>query len=189
MKVIIIGKGSGWENAPAKGETWGVNNLCLRRDVKLVFNMHDLDKHRNHPLFNKTIDHVNEHSIPIVTQKKYSRIPTSISFPLDKMPKKYFGNGIDYMVAYALYKKATHIDMYGVVMETDTEYTLHRPSLEYWIGHAEGKGIIVTIHKPTQVCCNPKGLYGYDWDEEHCEHVKSRPENQEDEKWRDWLNG
>lgn len=178
MKVIIIGKGRGWKNAPLEGETWGVNNLCLWRDVKLAFVMHDLDRHRNHILFNKTILHINQHDIPVVTQKDYSYLHTAIPFPLDEMPKKYFGNSIDYMVAYAVYKKATHIDMYGVVMEVGTEYMIQRPSLEYWIGRAEGSGIIVTIHEPTQVCRNAKGLYGYDWDEEHLPYVKRRQENQ-----------
>lgn len=178
MKVIIIGKGAGWQRAPDEGETWGVNNLCLRRDVELSFNMHDLDKHRDHPLFKKTIEHVNRYSIPIVTQKKYPHIPTSIPFPLKEMPRKYFGNSIDYMIAYAIHQRATHIDMYGVVMEVGTEYTLQRPSLEYWIGYAEGCRTIVTIHEPTCVLYNSNGLYGYDWDEEHCEHVLSRSENQ-----------
>jgi hypothetical protein len=68
--------------------------------------------------------------------------------------------------------------MYGVVMEVGTEYTLQRPSLEYWIGYAEGCRTIVTIHEPTCVLYNSNGLYGYDWDEEHCEHVLSRSENQ-----------
>ena len=46
MKVIIIGKGPGWEKAPKEGETWGLNDLLLYRPLKLTFEMHDIDKFR-----------------------------------------------------------------------------------------------------------------------------------------------
>lgn len=177
MKVIIIGKGIGWELAPQDGNTWGVNNLCLRRPVELAFNMHDLHKHKDHPLFNKTIDYVNEHKIPIVTQVKYDHIPTSIAFPIKEMPFVYFTNSMDYMVAYAIYKKATEIDIYGVYMALNSEYVVQRPSFEYWIGYARGRGIKVNLCGPTNICSHPKGVYGYEWDDEAEQHVLNRPEN------------
>jgi hypothetical protein len=181
MKVIIVGKGMGWEKAPglvSEGEVWGVNNVCLRRHVDLVFNIHDLDKHKNHPLFNRTIDHVNRCKIPIITQKVYKHIPTSIEFPLEHFYRPYFTNSIDYMVAYAWYRKdVSSIDMYGVVMSVGTEYSIQRPSLEYWVGVFEGDGGVVVIHKPSCVCELPRGLYGYDWDEENELHVLAREEN------------
>ena len=114
MKVIIIGKASGWENAPMEGETWGVNGLILRRPVKLAFQMHDIDEiYKN---FKEEIDKVNELNIPVITQKKHKLLPTAIPFPLDEMPIKYFTNSIAYMIAYAIYKKAKEIEMYGVAM-------------------------------------------------------------------------
>jgi hypothetical protein len=190
MKVVIIGKGEGWHKAPyaVDGEIWGVNNICLRRTVDLAFNMHDLEKHKDHSLFKKTIEHVNKNRIPIVTQKKYDHIPTSIEFPLKCVERQYFTNSIDYMIAFAYLQKEWYLaeiarespeklDLYGVVMKKDTEYAVQRPSLEYWIGVAEGAGIEVVIHEPTYVCKHPKGLYGYDWDEEDEEHVLNRDEN------------
>lgn len=184
-RIIIVGKGPGWQKAPHEvedGQVWGVNNVCLRRKVDLVFNMHDLYKHGSHPLFNKTIEYVNEHRIPIVTQKKYAHIPTSIPFPLDSFNRQYFTNSIDYMVAYAHYLDSFEeyksiIDMFGVVMAVGTEYAIQRPSLEYWIGVFEGQGGEVLIHRPSFVCDNPRGLYGYEWDEEDAPHVLVRPEN------------
>jgi len=185
-KIIIVGKGVGWEKAPKcvggiweEYAVWGVNDLCLRRDVDMAFNMHDLDKHKDHKLFNKTIAHVNKHQIPIVTQKQYPHIPSCIPFPIDVVfPRRYFTNSIDYMVAYAYIMNAREIEMYGVSMLVGTEYALQRPSLEYWIGKCEGKGIRVVIHGTTSVCRSPQGLYGYDWDEEDMPHVKNRRENQ-----------
>lgn len=199
MKVIIIGKGRGWEKAPRclhpckerDTEVWGVNNICLKRQVDLVFNIHNLEKHYDHKLFAKTITHVNKHKIPIVTQKRYEFIPTCIPFPLDEFyGRRYFTNSVDYMVAYACYKNRQRLsydadlpiytlELFGVVMETGTEYAVQRPSLEYWIGVFEGDGGEVIINEPTNVCKPPReGAYGFDWDEEDMPHVKARSENQ-----------
>lgn len=189
-KVAIIGKGQGWDKAPPCGkgvEIWGVNNLCLRRPVDVAFNMHDLDKHKDHNLFKETIKHVNKRKIPIITQREYPHILLSIKFPLDKFKRQYFTNSIDYMVAYACYASLSlaeymylsYLDLYGVVMAVGTEYEMQRPSLEYWLGLADGM-FRVTVHEPTMLFKHPKrkGLYGYDWDEEDEEWVKNRSENQ-----------
>lgn len=187
MNVIIVGKGSGWEKAPPLGDgyqVWGVNDICLRRPVDLAFNIHDLIKHVNHELFNKTIAHVNANKIPIVTQETYSHIPTAIRFPIEwfensRVAKLYFTNSIDYMVAYAWYLngqqaeiKVETLEMYGVVMAVGTEYGSQRSSLSYWLGLAH---IPCVIHEPTFVFDSmDKGLYGYDWDEEDKAHVIAR---------------
>ena len=162
MKVILIGKGNGWENAPQDGNTWGVNSLCLRRPVEMVFNMHRMDEEPYLSNFeqNTIIDYVNGNDVPLVTLKKLDNVPTSIEFPLDKMPLKYAECSIVYMIVYAILEGATEIDMYGVVLEVGDEYTVQRKSVEYWIGYARGKGIKVTINEPTCLC---KGkLYGYE---------------------------
>lgn len=195
MRVIIIGKGEGWKNAPEKGagkEIWGVNDICLRRPVDLAFNMHDLEKHKEHCLFNDTIAAINRLEIPVVTQKKYVQIPTCIPFPIEyfKYHRRYFTNSIDYMVAYAwkINNTRSHYDdplpisqihMYGVVMAVGSEYAWQRPSLEYWVGTFEAEGAEVLISEPTFVCNPPKrGMYGYDWDEEDEERVKARKETE-----------
>lgn len=160
MKVIIIGKGNGWEDAPMDGETWGVNGLILNRSVKLAFQMHDLDEiYRN---FREEIDKVNELDIPVITREKHKLLPTAIPFPLDKMPIKYFTSSIAYMIAYAIYKKATEIEMYGVAMLLKDEYSHQQSCVEFWIGCAVTRGIKVTIHEPTAIeCFKNLPLYGY----------------------------
>lgn len=191
MRVIIIGKGNGWENAPPLSQNyqvWGVNDVCLRRPVDLAFNMHDLFKHKGHRLFDKTIAFVNMTKLPIVTQRKYEYIPTSIAFPLKDIPERlrYFTNSISYMVAYAWWlnnlRNAPWVDvveMYGVVMAVGTEYAHQRPNLEYWMGVLESSPSEVIIHEPTFLRKGIKhGLYGYDWDEEDMPHVLGRKENQ-----------
>lgn len=164
MKVIIIGKASGWENAPMEGETWGVNSLLLRRPVKLSFQMHDIDRLLSEPLdsIKAEIAEINRLGIPVITQKKHKLLPTAIPFPLDEMPVKYFTNSIAYMIAYAIYKKAKEIEMYGVAMFLREEYSLQRPCIEFWIGCAMAKGIKITVHEPTTIeCFKDVPLYGY----------------------------
>ena len=163
MKVIIIGKGPGWRNAPMEGETWGVNDLILRRPVKLSFQIHDIDERIGNDPFDKTIERINRLGIPVITQKKHNLLPTAIPFPLDEMPIKYFTGSIAYIIAYAIYKKATEIEMYGVPLFLKEEYTEQRPCIEFWMGYAMGKGIKVDIHQPTVILSSHPyvGLYGY----------------------------
>lgn len=160
-KCIIVGKGPGWEDAPLEGETWGVNDLLLRRPVKLTFEIHPI------PIVLETnleeIEEINRLGIPVITQKKHPLLPTAIPFPLDEMPIKYFTNSIAYMIAYAIYKEATEIEMYGVALLLEREHSWERPCIEFWIGYAIAKGIKVTVHEPTTIeCFKNLPLYGYD---------------------------
>jgi hypothetical protein len=175
MKVILIGKGPGWEKAPVGGENWGLNDLVIYRPLTLTFEMHDIDKFRTKTnsayvglcdAFEREIDTINKLGIPVITQKKHKILPTAIPFPLDEMPIKYFTSSIAYMVAYAIYKGATELEMYGCPLLGKDEYSEQRQCIEFWIGYAMGKGIKVTVHKPTNILtAKPRmGLYGYEWD-------------------------
>lgn len=170
MRIIICGKGPGWEFAPVEGEAWGVNDLVLRRPVKLAFEMHDIDRHLESGLpfikIKQAIKEINKLGIPVITQKKHKLLPTAIPFPIDEMPFKYFTNSIAYMVAYAIYKGATEIELFGVAMLYHEEYTKQVPCVEFWLGYAIAKGIKVTVHGPTNIFSSEpyRGLYGYDWD-------------------------
>jgi len=153
MKIIIIGKGSGWKDAPIEGETWGVNDLLLRRPVKLTFQMHDIDKLANEPghSIKKEIEEINRLGIPVITSAGHKLLPTAILFPAEEMPVKYFTSSISIMMAYAIYKGATEIELYGVALALDKEYAHQRPAVEFWIGYAMGKGIKVIVHDPTTI--------------------------------------
>ncbi len=157
MKVTLIGKGKGWEDAPAEGETWGIHSLCLRRPVSMVWDMHKIDRSDKEQA--KIIKYVNDNKVSYMTLKKHKDIPTSIEFPVKGMPSKYARSSVAYMVWYASYIGATEIEIFGIYLAFETEYYEQRPSIEYWIGYARGKGIEVTINEPTTIC---KGwLYGY----------------------------
>lgn len=159
MRVIIIGKGKGWEDAPADGYTWGVNDLCCRRDVRVVFDMHK----RSDTSVSKAIEeYAVKNHIPLISLTARADIPTALEFPLESMHTEYFTNSIAYMIAYAVHKSATEIDLYGCFMGNRTEYAYQKPCIEYWIGYARGLGVVVRTHTPTALMRIEDGLvYGY----------------------------
>jgi len=173
-KVSIVGKGSGWWDAPEEGEVWGVNDLCLVREgLTLTFELHDIGERFDPAIYEKgtikafeeQIEKINRLNIPTMIQKKHGAFPNGIVFPLDKMPFRYFTSSIAYMIAYAIYKKVDSIDIYGVPLYGGGEHEAQRPCLEFWIGYAMGKGIEVTIHKPSCLLSSVPsyGIYAYDW--------------------------
>ena len=144
-KVInIVGKGTGWENAPYEGEVWGATQLILYRWVSRLIDMNDysddkwgLDKTF---LAKQAEEKATKDNIPVTDLDNY---------PIDEIVKyfgtDFFSNTIDYMIALAIYEGATEINIYGCSMETSEEYQYQRPGLHFWIGQAMGRGIKVRI--------------------------------------------
>ncbi len=166
MKVILIGSADNWQDAPLKGETWGIHAVCLHRDVKMVWHMHRFEEE----YYSGTADsetkikkYVNENKIPMMCLNEHDDIPTSMEFPIEDMFPKYSESSISYMVWYAIHIGATEIELYGIMMAAFDEYHEQLKSVEYWIGYARGKGIKVTINEPTAICKGRQGLYGYDF--------------------------
>ena len=160
MKVIIIGKGRGWEDAPMDGFTWGIKDLLLRRLVTLVFDMHECP--RNTPL-EEAKQAITRHraktlGIPLICLENY---------PLEAIMKKfdtdYFSNSIDYALAYAIYQGFSEIDLYGVNMEVSSEYAYEKPGVDFWCGMAKGRGIKVTVYGEHSTMMKTRDglLYGY----------------------------
>ena len=85
-------------------------------------------------------------------------------YPLEKIIKKYgskyFTNSISYMIAYAMYKGYKEIHIVGVDVEKYSEWVYERPSIAYWCGRAEQKGINVYWGK-----LRPCFLYGFEQEE------------------------
>ena len=141
-KIIIIGKALGWQLAPKEGEAWGLNDLIMNRELSLLFNVH-----KSIPKI--IIDKCNQNNVSIVTLQKNDLVNNNIIYPLKEIIEDFntdlFTNSIDYMIAYAIYKKYEQIDIYGVSMGSVYEYKFQKPSLEFWIGYALGKGIKINI--------------------------------------------
>lgn len=106
-------------------------------------------------------------TVPVYMQEHFEEIPSSVKYPLEEMVKhfgrQYFKSTLDYMMALALYEGFKEIHLYGVNMADSIEYAHQRPSMEYWIGRAEGMGVKVVL---PEGCDLLKGYFRYGYDEE-----------------------
>lgn len=167
MRICLIGKAPGKEDVPKDAEhKWGLNDLIhYIPDLTTSFEMHDVERDASvAPWMKGEIEALNKAGIPVVTYKKWKELKNCVVFPMDEMHRKYFTNTIAYMIAYAIYKKATKIELYGIQMATPVEFRRQRACCEYWLGYAAGKGIEVYVHRPSQLLYHKEGLYGIEWD-------------------------
>ena len=148
-----------WVFNEAMKEEW-----CKRADA--VFQMHQPEiwrttANRNDP---KHYEWLQRQDNPtIYMQDQYDDVPCSKRYPLTEIkaayPRAYFTSSVSYAIALAIYLEYEHIEVYGVEMETNTEYGHQRTAVAYWVGIAEGMGIKVTYH--SQKFFN-SALYGYE---------------------------
>ena len=86
-----------------------------------------------------------------------------VNYPLEKITEltgsTFFTNSASYMIAYAYYKGYEKVNLYGIDMETGSEYGNQRPSVMFWIGYLKAKGVEVTN---SSMIDEPPMLYGYD---------------------------
>jgi hypothetical protein len=165
LKISIIGKGRGWDDAPTIQECRciGITQLNLRRSVNLVIdmNVYEDDRWGIREKFEARYSRelAMEAGIPYIDLSNYP-----IEEIIDYFKTDYFSNTIDYALAYAVYKGYSEIHLYGINMETDTEYVHQKPSVEYWVGRAQGMGVRVFIHGEHSSIMYTKDrlLYGYD---------------------------
>jgi hypothetical protein len=172
VRVNVIGAAPGWRDAPEdKGENWGVNNTHLfEKRIDLIVDVHNRFNPKKLREEKKDLFHVGAltyKEIPAYFQREVEGFPTIKKYPRDEIIKKfgvdYFGSGIDYIIALALYKGATEIHLYGVWMVLDSEYTHQKPSVEFWVGFAMGRGVKVRVHgQRSSILKTRNGLmYGY----------------------------
>ena len=152
-RINILGAAGEWGKAPYDdGEVWAVNNshVSMNRPIDLVIDIH---KHCLNPKIEKDIESLKElksKGIPLMAREVVDGIESK-RYPIEEIRKEfcntdYFGSGIDYMIALAIYQGATEIHIYGVQMMKGSEYHRQKPSVAYWCGVANGRGIPVTVH-------------------------------------------
>jgi len=98
----------------------------------------------------------------VYMQDKYPDVPRSIRFPLEEVTERFrvrhFTSSIAYALALACLKGYKRMEVYGVEMETNTEYQYQRDGVTLWIGIAKGLGIEVDAH----ISMFDQPLYGYE---------------------------
>ena len=83
-------------------------------------------------------------------QEEYPEIRSSVKYPLDEITSTLTDNlltsSVAQAMALAVYLGYRRVEIYGVEMETGTEYTTQRPGVAYWAGRLEGMGIELDAH-------------------------------------------
>jgi hypothetical protein len=185
-KLAVVGTADSWKLAPFNQpdwEIWGVNNLyiLLQKMIPPVkpdrwFEIHEITfdkgkfRRRGDAIFRgKVCDaylkELADIDCEIFMQKHWDIVPKSVAYPLkeilDQFPSRYFTNTISYELALGIAMKFEEIGVWGVDMAVGGEYHYQRPSVEYFIGIAEGKGI--PIHIPAEAdLLKSLFLYGFE---------------------------
>ena len=173
-KVAIVGFAPSWNKAPFANqefEIWGLNELYMYIEKMpngrwdRWFELHQ--KSRFMGSDRQGAEHIKKLAAmkcPVYMLESCKEVPSSIKYPLEEMIKyfdtNYFTNSISYMLALAIYEGFEEIHVYGVNMETDSEYGSQRPSCEYFLGVAWGKRIKIYI-PPDADLLKTRFLYGY----------------------------
>jgi len=189
-KVAIVGFAGTRDQAPYDNpeyEIWTVNNLhkfVPRQDR--VFQLHqrwewDLegqcDQNAHNVHLSEHVEFMRTCGLPVYTVEKFDDIPTSIRYPIEVMTEEfgvqrtghenpdhkdgYWTNSISMMMALAIYEGFKTIEVYGVDMAVGTEYNEQRPSCEYYLGIAKGRGIEVKLPASSDLL-KTRFVYGFE---------------------------
>ena len=178
-KVAIVGCADSKDEAPFGNdafEFWGVNNLYLTMPGAWTrwFDLHSFTNKNGKWLRRADADFrgqpIAEYmaglqalNIPIYTQQAWANMPNAVVYPVNAMIEqfgRYFTNTISYMIALAISEGFDEIHVVGVDMAVDSEYGWQRPSCEYFIGIARGRGINVVIPDSCDLL-KSRFLYGF----------------------------
>lgn len=145
-----------------KGNTW-----AKRADA--IFQMHIPTIWRNPKNRNDNGHHEwlkNQTEVPVIyMQEVYQDVPASVRYPIEQVlglvanPLEHFlSSSVPQAIALAIVQGYKRIEVWGVAMETNTEYRWQREGVAFWMGFAKGRGIETHFADPTYQC----PMYGYD---------------------------
>ena len=170
-KVAILGLASHYKDAPFYDddtEIWILNDMYdLVPRYDRLFELHDINFVKKY--FTRTTNTFHYDNLinidkTVYMQDRQEEIKNSIKYPLEEMKAlygEYFTNSVSYMLALAIEEGFDEIQLYGVDMAVNSEYKEQRPSCEYFIGIAKGKGINVVISLKSDLL-KSNYLYGYE---------------------------
>lgn len=167
-KVAIVGfSESSRHLAPyndPEWEIWAMNQLY--RHIPRATRWWEMHKYPDY----LTIDQVpgtdyagwlNKCPIPVYMVDRRDDVPNSIRFPIEDMVETfgdYFYSTISYMIALAIVEGFETIGLWGIDLAHESEYEYQKPSAEYLLGIARGRGINLVIPQQSALL---KGLYRY----------------------------
>jgi hypothetical protein len=143
---------------------WGFNRIPIRADIWF-------DIHKNLITEGKKSDYINflkSFGSNCFIAIKHQALPEAQLFPYRELIDTfgpYFTNTIDWLLAYAITLKPTHILLSGVTISPEEDHAFCRAGIEHYIGIARGKGIEITIPEKSHLLKVPR-LYGLEYNTE-----------------------
>ena len=169
MIINIIGMGKGKHLAP-EGIRWGITGVVYTMRCDAIFDIHDpvFMTPEGNNMFRARVAICESQGIPHYSCRKLES-PASRAYPLKEIVEHFdcdlFTSTVDYTLAMAIYQNPKQINLYGIncVKPLTIEYQHQKPSIQYWIGIAQGRGIKVTVNGDhTEVMKTHNGtIYGY----------------------------
>ena len=112
------------------------------------------------------------HPGPIMTSRAHPDYPGLVEFPLEAvinaLGSGYFNSTTAYAIAYAIYKGATRLSLFGLDFTYPDAHVAEkgRGCCEFWVGHAMARGVAISVcDKSTFMDTYLEGanqFYGYD---------------------------
>ncbi len=183
MRIAILANGPSLENFGGNhvlrkhDKVWGLNQQAAYKGMRLdrCFVMDDLKLRMPFYAGYDFTEWLKTYDLPLITSRAYPEWPTSKAYPIKEVCH-YFGipmgvsmySTVDYMIALAVFEGATHIDLFGVDMNSVSKDITMKLATAMWIGAAMARGVFVRTFEGSvfQPLTNPgvameAGLYGY----------------------------
>lgn len=159
-------------------ETWAINALGDVFACELIFHMDDIRiqeiRAAAAPASNiaAMVNWIKTSRVPVVTSRNHPDYPALVDFPLEdvlnNLGHDYFNSTAAYAIAFAIHTGVAKISLFGMDFSYPNQHDAEkgRACVEYWLGQAQARGILITLPKTTTLmdACYPKTarLYGYD---------------------------
>jgi len=166
-KVAIVGSSDTTRHlAPYGDESWEIWTLNdMHTIAPRMTRLFELDPVIELPHYSYDF-HRNNTVVPIWMMFPQDDFPAAVQYPHEVIVKefgRYFTSSISWMLALAIYEGVDEIALYGVDMAHSSEYGHQRPSCEYFIGLARGKGIPVSVPEQSELL-KARRMYALEFD-------------------------
>lgn len=145
-----------------KGNTWAKRaDAIFQMHIPVIWQNPNNRNDNGHYEWLKT-----QTEVPVIyMQEAYPDVPRAVKYPLADVrallndnPDHFLSSSVPQAMGLAILQGYKRIEVYGVAMETNTEYRWQREGVAFWRGFAMGRGIDFYFADPTYRC----PLYGYD---------------------------
>lgn len=166
-KIVLIGTGVGASRAPLSdpnSENWGLSGLWNVPGIyKRIYEIHSATHLTAAKIAAEKGKWMQEHITHIHPTLKAS-FPNAEVVEFERHIKKYdkyFTSSFSWMLAEAIEEKPDCIEIFGITLSGDGEYSHQKPGASYLIGWARALGIKVVIDRESELMSAPY-IYGYE---------------------------